>query len=141
MKEEWKVYKIAYTNQYRTSTRIWEVSNLGRVKCNGEIVEPYLNNHGYHYIGSFDVHRAVAELFIPNPENKPCVDHINTIRTDNRVENLRWCSHKENMNNENSVIQMKKSHTGDKNWNYGIHWSEEVKRKIERELKNYYVNF
>lgn len=71
MKEKWKVYKISYTNQHRTNTRAYEVSNLGRVKCNGEIVEPYLNTHGYHYIGSFDVHRAVAKLFIPNPENKP----------------------------------------------------------------------
>lgn len=85
------------------------------------------------------IHRLVSEAFIQNQDNKPCIDHINTIRTDNRVENLRWCSHKENMNNENSVIQMKKSHTGDKNWNYGIHWSEEVKRKIaEAQSKKVY---
>lgn len=99
MEEVFKIYKIAYTNQHRTSVRIWEVSNLGRVKCNGEIVEPYLNNHGYPDIGSFDVHRAVAQLFIPNPDNKPCIDHINTIRTDNRACNLRWVTYKENSNN------------------------------------------
>jgi hypothetical protein len=45
------------------------------------------------------IHRLVAEAFIDNPLSLPEIDHINTDRADNRVENLRWCTTKENMNN------------------------------------------
>ena len=150
--EIWKVYKIAYTNQHRTSARVYEVSNLGRVKCNGKIVEPHVNNR-YLCISKFFIHRAVAELYVPNPENKPYVDHINTVTTDNRAENLRWVTHKENMNNPLSrkhisearqgIVfstehrkKLSESHKGVplseevKQKRRGKHLSEETKRKI-----------
>lgn len=56
--------------------------------------------------GSF-IHRLVADTFIPNPENKPTVDHINRIRTDNRIENLRWATHREQRDNSSQVLEAK----------------------------------
>lgn len=75
-------------------------------------------NTGYWYVTLYDdnnkksiwrLHRLIAQTFIPNPENKPCIDHINTDRTDNRVENLRWVTHKENCNNSITKNKMKKN--------------------------------
>ena len=64
-----------------------------------------LQSNGYKVVRIFKknyrVHRLVAETFIPNPENKPFIDHINRIKTDNRAENLRWVTSQENNNNTN----------------------------------------
>ena len=51
------------------------------------------------------IHRLIAEAYIPNKDNKPFVDHINRIKTDNNISNLRWATSKENNNNILSIIK------------------------------------
>lgn len=97
MQETWKFYKKTYGPKW--GIREYYVSDLGNVKINGALKVFDNNIKGYYTIARQHVHRIVAELFIPNPENKPCIDHINGNRHDNRVINLRWCTYKENNNN------------------------------------------
>ena len=82
----------------------YQVSNKGRVKNkhNNFLMNPR-DEFGYIKVSiqqnKYQVHRLVAVAFIPNPDNKPTVDHINRISTDNNLENLRWATHKEQVDN------------------------------------------
>lgn len=99
----------------------YEISNFGKVKSIERIVKcgkhtihvkehmkkSFIGTLGYHIImlskngkpKPFGLHRILAETFIPNPENKPEIDHINTNRADCSLNNLRWVTHRENTNN------------------------------------------
>ena len=84
----------------------YEISNYGNVRNNTKIFKAVPNKHGYNVVvlcngirKSVNIHRLVAAAFIPNPENKPCIDHIDGDRANNHADNLRWVTTKENCNN------------------------------------------
>lgn len=92
--EEWR--QIADTN--------YSVSNLGRIRNDEKdtILAPRVHTLGYYSVRlgrkqQFLIHRLVAEAFLPLPTQEGMViDHINRIKTDNRVENLRWVTKSQN---------------------------------------------
>jgi len=99
--EIWKPV-VGYETRY-------EVSNLGnirstyfRVKRNKKLYQDkiyprlILQIKASGKTKALKVHRVVAQAFIPNPENKPCVNHIDNNSSNNSVSNLEWCTLKEN---------------------------------------------
>ena len=120
-----------------TETEIWrtpigkgetyenfKVSNLGRVMNlnyrgtgKAKLAKPFDNGHGYLQVHlsknkktyNFLIHRLVAETFIPNPNNLPEINHIDEDKTNNRVDNLEWKSHKGNCNHGTRTERMAKT--------------------------------
>ena len=101
----------------------YEVSNYGKVRSlnynrTGKVQElkPCKDRNGYLTVvlcqkdkqRSFLVHRLVACTYIPNPENKPTVNHINENKEDNRVENLEWATMKEQVQHGTSLERRSK---------------------------------
>ena len=96
---------------------IYEDGRVYNKKYN-RFLKPGTNRGGYKQVilskeakpKAHDIHRLVAKHYIPNLENKKCVDHINRITSDNRVENLRWVTYSENGQNRSFNKDNKSGH-------------------------------
>lgn len=112
----------------------YQVSNYGRVKSldriikyadgrkhihKGKVLIPRLKSNGYTKVGlpnnpDVTIHQLVAKAFVPNPQCKPEIDHINGVRSDNRSCNLRWVTRSENLLNPICLRRMSDSMKGKK---------------------------
>ena len=129
--------------------------NIVTKKYHGKQLTPFKGKDGYLRIviqtseGKYrnSIHRLVAETFIPNPENKPCVGHNDCNPLNNCVENLYWCTYEENNNHPITKERQKRKIVSDESrtkmslsqkkrfetetpWNKGKHCTEEQKDKI-----------
>ena len=127
----------------------YEISNLGRARSldryvestsrwgskyqkfyKGVILSTGKSNSGYlQTINNKYIHRLVAEAFIPNPEHKPEIHHINHNRLDNRVENLMWVTRKEQFDEHHS-IESSKAMTGRPSQMKGVKFTEQHKKNL-----------
>lgn len=112
--EEWRPV-VGYEGLYEVSdwgnvrslnyNKTGQVRELSKVNGKNNYLVVCLHKEGKQKEGK--IHRLVAEAFIPNPDNKPCIDHINGNNQDNVVFNLRWATAAENTNNPITKARMK----------------------------------
>lgn len=137
MKEEWRNIE---------GWEYYEISNFGRIRSKdrivrkkhpyvkkGKILKPTKDKHGYFTFklqgnGRFKdakIHRLVATAFIPNPQKKPFINHIDNNPSNNRVDNLEWVTPKEN--SEHMAKQGRNKRT--KEWLRKLHETQEIFKK------------
>ena len=135
---------------------LYQVSSMGRVKSLGRFIDNLVRGHYWQeekilkpskringYVGislhkdgkakNFNIHRLVAIAFIPNPNNLPQIDHINADKTNNNVNNLRWVTAKENINNPLNMAHL----MGENNPFYGKKHTDATKLKMRKNHVDY----
>lgn len=130
-------YEISNKGRLKTVKKTVRTKSNGRHPRKERILNPTINQKGYYHtslhreasVKWFTIHRLVAQAFIPNPENKPQVNHIDSTPLNNNVENLEWCTHGENM--KHGFLYGRKTQKGEKNNQAKI--TREIAEKV-REL-------
>lgn len=157
--------RIRKKNQIRPKTEVWkdisgfegmyQVSSVGRVRSlsryinrkdgykqfhKGKILKATLSTNGYYMIhlgrdSIYTVHRLVAEAFIPNPDNLPCVNHKDENKLNNTVDNLEWITSRDNLLYSNvwkRAVKTRNNLVGENNPFYGKHHTDEIKELCGR---------
>ena len=101
----------------------------------------YYQVHLQHFGGGQYLHRLLAKLFIPNPENKPQVNHIDGNKLNNSLDNLEWVTCKENINHATKIGLSRKRKTGE--WKSprkgNSHHNRRISEEIVKEAKELYA--
>jgi len=124
MKEIWKdisgyegLYQVSNLGRVKSLPKSW-ISGIGKiVSHDGMVLRPSINSDGYKMVSlskdkkskSHKIHRLVAETFLENNENLPQIDHIDSDKTNNVVNNLRWCYGRQNATWKNEKKKGKSS--------------------------------
>lgn len=107
MKEEWRavpgyegLYELSNMGRVRSLDRIVRASGVSKRRAFGRVLNPYTNKLRYQYVAlskdgkskTLSIHRLVANVFVPNPNNYSIINHKDENPSNNRADNLEWCT-------------------------------------------------